>query len=223
MKNKFIYSLVTALIFILPFSTYLLIEALVHSIDYDFTIYGEVADLTHLETEDSIFIYSNDKSVYYKGLVLFNDEIGEYGIEVNDKDIIKIGKGYYLWDLEKKELADVKVKLIKEKQSYSIPAFLIFSAVGILLAVIIISRKMQWHKKRPYEATIIALWVTLGFLFGISFFISNVFKSMLVITISFTIHYIWHIYSKGELKKKEATKKVSELEDSLEKILKELK
>lgn len=222
-KSKFIYGIVSALIFLLPFSVYLLIEALVHSVDYDYTVYGELADLTHLETDDGIFIYSTDKSVYYKGLVGFNDEIGEYGIEITSDDVVKIDKGYYQWDLENKELADVKIELIKKKQSYSVPIFVVFSAVGIVLAVLIISRKMQWHKKRPYEATIISLWVALGFLFGISFIVSNIFKSFLVITISFTGHYIWHLYSKGEIKKKEAVKKTSELQDTLTSILKEMK
>lgn len=222
-KSKLVYSIVSALIFLLPFSTYLLIEALVHSVDYDYTVYGDLADLTHLETDSGIFIYSNDKSVYYKGLVGFNDEIGEYGIEITAEDVVKINKSYYQWNDETKELVDVKVELIKKKQSYSIPAFVIFSGVGILIAVMIISKKMEWHKKRPYEATIISLWIALAFLFGISYFVSNIFKSLLVVTISFTVHYIWHLYSKSEIKKKEAIKQTSALQDALTNILKELK
>lgn len=219
MKDKLKYGIVTALLFILPFSSYLLFEALFHSIDYDYIIYGEIADVTHYVSEDDIFVYSTDKETNYNGFITFNEELNTYGIELQDGEVIKVGNEYYRWNYEVGELEDVKVELIKEKRSYSIPAFVIFFLIGGLIAVLIISKKMEWHKKKPYEATILSLWITLGFLFAINFFISNIFKGFLVIAISFTLHYFWHIYSKGQISKKEADKKTSQLEDILKKAL----
>ncbi len=216
-KSKLLYNILVAITFLLPISVYVLIEALIHQVDYDYTVYGEIADLTHLDIEDGIFIYTDNKDVYFHGLTVFNNDVGTYGIELKDNEVLRVGNKFYNW--RDGEFKDVKAELIKKKQSYSIPTFIIFMGLGILIAVGIISRKMQWHKEHPREATLIALWSAVLIFFVINFFISNILWSLIVIAGSFTVYYIEHLVFKGEMTKKEQAKQTSAITDELKKLL----
>jgi len=113
MKKKITYKVVSFITIVFPFVTYLFLSATILNVEASHTInkLGETEVLAY-EMEKSLFLYDDNNLLQFRSLVYYNDEIGHFGIEVFEDDIIRIDKDYLVVakdDNGKLELGDVNV------------------------------------------------------------------------------------------------------------------
>lgn len=215
-KGLLIYKIISGLTLILPISVFLILQATIFSIVPDYIIYGaEISDLNVFNIDKEYFIYSTIKTPNYNGYVSYNAELDEYGILVNEKDIIKIKNTFINYKLQ-----DIKKIESDNKKSWAIPTAFFISIGAALIVVAVIKGKMGWSKKYPRIAVMIALFTGTVILFIINSIVSNILNVFLIGTVSWGIYLIEYMFVNNKLSEREKEKKTSDLANALKEALK---
>ena len=220
-KGNVIYKLISILTLVLPMSVYLFINAVLFDIEPDVIIYGNKDDLVVVENGDEYFLYSADLETRYNGLVIYNSNLSQFGVNIKSNDsIIKIGHEYYNYTINEGvgDFADIKRFEIEKQQSYKIPLSFVVSLLAVGIVALVVSGKMKLLKNHPRLATLIALLTGTGILWLISTLVASLLYVFLVASISWCVYCIEYLFVKGKIDKKEATEKVSLLEDLIRKV-----
>lgn len=230
MKPKTIYNLISSLTLILPMGVYMILMATVFQIQADAVVGGKTEQVEVLKDEDFLYAHPLTEDVTLNGLVVNHE--GTAALKFDTEDIIKFKDGYFQFKLDYQKnktdepidtWVDVKAFEMKKQMSYKIPLSVIFSIIGALMVGMIISKKMQWHRKHPRLATFLALLTGTLLLWLINQFIGSVLGVFAVATLSFGIYYIeWLVYN-NKIKEKDAGKAQSDLTKALDDYIRGMK
>ena len=221
-KGNLIYKIVTSITLLVPLPLYLFLSATLFSIVPDYVINAKIDTISVFNSNDEYFITTSDKTASISGLVVYNEDYDSYGIYIDSEDIIKIDGNYYSY-IEKdgsNQLVDIKKFEIQKQTTYKLPLSFFISLFGVLMVVLIMQGKMQWHKKYKRLATFIALLSVTVVLFVINTIVSNVLNIFLVSTVSWAIYCIEYMVAKGKIDKSQSEKQESDLLDTLRGLLK---
>lgn len=212
---------------VLPTFVYLIINALFFSVTPDVTFHDvEITDLKVItQQDDTYFVYAEkvDYSVDGTLVRVLDDKLG---VVIDKETIINIGFKYYNYDLVKTENEDgttleemkfvnVKVELLKEKTSKTIPITIIIGMVGVAIASLIVFKKMHYALRYPRVSVLIALSIITGVLYLIDMVVGSLLSVFLVFTISWVIYMIEYAVLNGNVAEKEAQKFQSKLMQEL--------
>lgn len=217
MKNKIIY----ALTMILPLSIYLLIYSLLFSITPDLIIEDDINDLSVIEYKDDYFIHGDVETEFIGGYVVVYN--GKIGAVIDNDDIIKVGRKYYSYTVDKEDgqlkLLDVTKIEEQEEKSNSVPIWFVITAISTAIVAMIIIGKFDALKKRPYQSVAVTLWTVTGFLWLISFIATNMLGVFLVASISWTILLFERAWLNGKITEEEKNKVTSDTLKALKEAL----
>lgn len=221
MKSKLIYKLITILTLALPLPIYLIVSAVIFNIQADYIIHNaEIDDLSVFSKNDEYFITTDNKDVSFSGTMVYDNDLDTYVMVIETKDIIKVGKGYYSYDVEN-GLVDIRKIEKQQQQSYKIPLSVFISLGAILIVVLIIQKKMNWHKTYPRIATLIALLFGTIILFILNTVVSSILNVFLVATVSWAMYCLeYTVYSQIE-KTKTNEKQEGDIIKALKNAIKE--
>lgn len=222
-KSKLIYKLITGATLFVPLPLYLFLMATLFNIVPDYVVYTEIENvqvLEYVENEETIYFLTTTNNASLNGLVEFYDN--KWGIYIDSKDIIKIDKNYYSYvEIDNvRELKDIKKFEIQKEQSYKIPISFFISAFGILIVVLIVQNKMQWHKRFPRLAALLALLTGTITLFILNTIIGNILGVFLVATASWAVYCLEYMVHQQTLDEKEKAKQESDLLNTLKGLIK---
>lgn len=219
-KGNLIYKIVSGLTLALPLPIYLFLSATLFNIVPDVTIYTTIENVEVIELEETYFITVLDNAAM-NGHVEYVD--GKYGITIEESTIIKIDKQYYSY-VEKDEvrqLVDIKKFEMQKEQSYKIPMAFFISLFGVLIVAMIISGKMNWQKKHPRIAVMIALLTGTVVLFIIDTIVGGLLNVFIVATASWAIYCMEYMIVQGKINQQDAEKKESDILTALKAALKD--
>lgn len=224
-KGNLIYKIITSITLFLPIPMYLFLSATLFNITPNYVINAKIDTISVFHVGDEYFITTSDKTATIDGLLAYNEDYDTYGIYITlGDDIIKIDKGYYSYvhhqNNDTYELVDIKKFEVQKQTSYKLPLSFFISLGGVLIAVLIIQGKMQWHKKHKRLATLISLLSFTVLMLVINTIVSNVLNIFLVATTSWAIYCLEYLVVKGKIEKKKAEKQESDLLDTLRGLLK---
>lgn len=215
-KGLVIYKILSIATLVLPVSVFLILQATIFSIAPDYTIYNaEINDLNVYNLKDEYFIYSTTKTPNFSGYVSYNVELDSYGIVVNEKDIIKVGKTFINYKLE-----DIKKIETNNKKSWTVPLATFISIGALLIVLLVVKGKMGWAKKYPRVAVMISLTTGTTILFIINTIVVNILNVFLVATVSWGIYLLEYMFVNNKLTERERQKKSSDLTEALKEALK---
>ena len=206
--------IVKLLTLVIPLPVYLFLMATLFSITPDYIINTEIERVSVSAYEEDYFIYTDDLEASMSGLIVYNAELEVYGIVIEEEDIIKIDKDYYSYTLNEdgiRELVDIKKFAIQQEQSYKIPVSVFISLIGVLIVVLIVTKKLKWHEDHPKGAVFIALFTTTVILWILNTIIGGILGVFTVATISWGLYLLEDMIEKGALSNKEAEKVESDL------------
>ena len=146
------------------------------------------------------------------GVVEFNN--GKYGIIITEEDIIKIDKNYYSYVVNEekvRELVDIKKFEIQKQQSYKLPISFFISLFAVLIVLGIIQGKMQWHKKHPRVAVLVALLTGTVILFILNSIIGGILGVFATATASWAVYCLEYLFYQNTLDEKDKANKESEI------------
>lgn len=182
---------------LLPLSVYLFIVAAVNNVEVDYHI--KYKDKTYqtfiLDDGSGVFLKDDFGNIeWVEGKLTYRSSLGAYGILIKEGDIIRINKDYHTLKLVDERLQIVPVKKSDEmvKKSPKLGTAFIVSMIGIGIIALVVSGKMQWQKKYPIIATLIALTVGTLVLLFINTVVGSLLNVFMIFTLSwgaFTIEY----------------------------------
>lgn len=212
--KKLIYKIITALTLLVPLPLYLFLMATLFNINPDYIIYTKIENVEVIELEDSSFFLTTTDNAKIDGVVEFKNN--KYGIVITEEDIIKIDKNYYSYVENKdndnvRELMDIKKFEIQKQQSYKIPTTFFISLFAVVIVVLIIQGKMQWHKKHPRLAVLVALLTGSVILFILNSIIGSILGVFVVATGSWAVYCLEYLVYQNSLDEKEKEKKENEI------------
>lgn len=228
MKKKW-YNLLVGITLTLPMSIYLILVATVFQVKADYFIYGTIEQVMVVE-DDFLYAHALVEDVRFNGNVEWHD--GEYALKFTQDDIVKIDKGFYQYktdyEIKKDEplftgWVNVKLFEMKKQQSYKIPLAVVFSLLGVLIAALVISGKMQWQKKKPRLATFLALLTGTLILLVLNTMIGSILGVFGVATASFGLYCIEYLIQNSKITEKDSARAKSELENILQETMRNLK
>lgn len=202
-KQNAIYKLIIALTLILPTSLYVLFTSLLVSIEPDVITNAKIDDLSVVYLDDGAFVYDDTQEHYFNGFVVFNEDIGAYGVRVGADIILKAKGGYYSYDIESQELKDISKREMNLQKGTKIPLGVMFSIFATLLVALIIGGKMEWQKKKPRLAAFIALLTTTIILYIINSIIGGMLGVFVMATISWGLYSVEYLFAQNIINKKE--------------------
>lgn len=220
MKKKWVYKLIEILTLVLPMSVYLLVSALIFNIQPDIIVGGTTEQVEVVLVNESQYIIALDDDVTFNGQV---EKIGEsYGLFLGDDYIVKFDNGYFTFS---EQWDNVKDKGSQEQESKGgkISFTTAVSIFAIVIVALIIFNKMQFQKKYPRLATLLALVVGTLILTGIHFIIDNILYVFIVATLSWAAYTIEHLVFKNMITTAQGEKATSELTAILNEALKGIK
>ena len=196
-KSKLIYRILTIITLGAPLPIYLFLAATLFNINPDYEIRNITSEsVTVVDLDEYTFVYTNDTEAILEGVVVYHD--GKYGFYMNDDDIIQLKDGYF-----DHELTDIKVFEMKKQLQYTLPLTFFISLFGVGIVFLIVSGKMQWHKKYPRTAVLVALVTGSVILLILNTFIANILNIFLVATASWALYcveYVMHNNAQVETK-----------------------
>lgn len=215
--KKLIYKIVTAITLFAPLPLYLFLMATLFNIDPDYIIYTEIENVEVLEIvedEEQTFFITTINNAKMDGVVEFKYD--KYGIVITEEDIIKIDKNYYSYIENKekenvRELVDIKKFEVQKQQSYKLPISFFISLFAVLIVVLIIQGKMQWHKKHPRLAVLVALLTGTVILFILNSIIGSMLGVFAVATASWAVYCLEYLVYQNSLDEKDKANKESEI------------
>ena len=211
-NKKLIYKITTALTLIVPLPLYLFLMATLFNINPDYIIYTEIENVEVLELEDGSFFITTTDNAKIDGVVEFNN--GKYGIVITEEDIIKIDRNYYSYVVNEekvRELVDIKKFEIQKQQSYKLPISFFISLFAVLIVLGIIQGKMQWHKKHPRVAVLVALLTGTVILFILNSIIGGILGVFATATASWAVYCLEYLFYQNTLDEKDKANKESEI------------
>ena len=211
-NKKLIYKITTAITLLVPLPLYLFLMATLFNINPDYIIYTEIENVEVLELEDSSFFITTTNNSKMDGVVEFNN--GKYGIIITEEDIIKIDKNYYSYVVNEekvRELVDIKKFEIQKQQSYKLPISFFISLFAVLIVLGIIQGKMQWHKKHPRVAVLVALLTGTVILFILNSIIGGILGVFATTTASWAVYCLEYLFYQNTLDEKDKANKESEI------------
>lgn len=218
-KGNRLYKVISFLTLILPLPVYLFIMATVFSIKADYVVKNVDFDAVNVVYYDThSFIWVDDETAVIDGIVKFDSDVGAWGVEVFESDILKVGKKYY--GLDKGELKDIEIKVFKQEKKTKIPFVIFVSIFGVLIVALVISKKMQWQKKYPRIAVMLSLLVGTIILYAIDMVVGGLLGVFLVATITWGVYLIEYGINQGKIKKSD---QMIKLEHELEMLERKLK
>lgn len=229
MKKKW-YNLLTSLTLILPMSVYMILMATVFQIKADAVVGGKTEQVEVLKDDEFLYAHALADEVTFNGLVVQHE--GALALKFSEDDIIKFKNGFFQFKLDYTDKktpepidtwVDVKAFEMKKQLSYKLPLSVIFSIVGAAIVALVISKKMQWHRKHPRLATLLALLTGTLLLWLINSFVGSILGVFAVATVSFGIYYIEWLIQQNKVKEQDTEKVKSELTSILEDALRGLK
>ena len=222
-KAKVIYKIITAITLFVPLPLYIFLMATLFNIVPDYVVFTDLEQVQVIEytvdDEISYFLTTHDNATL-NGTVDFKD--GKYGIYIDPDDIIKIDKKYYSY-VEKDEvrqLVDIKKFELQKEQSYKIPLAFFINVFGILVVVLIVQKKMEWHKKYPRLAVFVALLTGTIILFVLNSIIGNILGVFSVATASWAIYCLEYMLNENLISTKDKEKQESNILAALKEAMK---
>lgn len=217
MKNKVLYKIISGITIIAPLIVYLFLSATILNVNATHFIrkLDDVEVLVY-ELEDTLFLYNEDNAFEYRGLIKYLDEVGQYGLEVYENDIVKIDKKYFAISKVDDELkiVDINVWEISKRENTKLPIATLISAFAILIIVLIYAGKMDSLKDRKRLAVWLSLALGTAILYGINLIVSNMLNVFIVALVSWSIYCIEYLVQKGFINDKDA----KELRDKANRI-----
>lgn len=208
----------------------MVLVATVFQIKADAIVGGKTEQVEVLQDEDIFFAHALAEEVTFNGVVVKHN--GEFALKFDTDDIIKFKDGYFQFklahqakqtDVPTDKWVDVKMFEMQKQQGYKIPLAIIFSGLGALIVGLVISNKMQWHKKKPRLATFLALLTGTLVLLILNTMIGSILGVFAVATASFGLYCIEYLIQSGKIQESDATKAKNELLTSLEETIRKLK
>ena len=220
MKRKVFFNIFKIISLVVPITVYLMLSSFVAQPDYTIKVV-EVADLSVIVyDDDSYFIYDTKavKTAIYTVASPFNDE---YGMIVDNGDLIKVG--WQLYEVKDLELVKTNRFGFEKQLAYKIPLTLVISGLAVFIAIKVILGKMKFDKEKWRGFALISLGTIALVLTIIEFVISSALYTFYVIFGSFAVYYVlWKV--ENGLTSEEAGKKViTDTEALLESALKEIR
>lgn len=227
-KGKSIYKIITIITLALPLPIYLFISATIFNINPDYIIENieleeMIVEEVEIEEETYYFAYTENQDAIYNGTTLFKN--GVYGFYLDADDVLKLDSGYYSYNDENEEetlmFNDVKLLEKQTQTSYKIPLAFVISALGAGIVLMVINKKMEWYKKYPRVATLLALAMGTIILYIINIFASNILSVFLIATLSWGAYCVEYLVNKGIISSAKAEKIETDIISSLKEALKE--
>lgn len=248
-KNKLLYNLIVSLTLVLPTSITLFISAIWSSPKPDLVVMFETTnEIKKVEELKEYFLFApseNNTDIVIKvanedvkKLGVYNIDFSNYKkVELIDNEInaITIKKDYYVqfkvdkfnkvveFTKENNAIVPIQVSNINKETGNKLSIAFVSSAVAILVVVLIITKKMMFHKKYPRLATFIALLLGTVILGVINAIIGSMFTVFIVATISWGAYCIEYTYYTNKNKNEISEKKTSSLLSELERTLNDYK
>lgn len=228
MKNKkygpIIYKVVRAITLAAPVPIYLFLMATLFNVTPDFIINeAEISDLTVHVAGDEYFIHTDKQTATFKGEVGYNEDYNVYGITVSSEDIIKVGRDYYSYIENKEtgeyELTDIKRLEIQKQTGYKVPVVFFISAFGVMIVILVVQNKMQWHRTYPKAAVLVALATGTIVLYLLNAIIGGILGVFVVATASWGAFLLEELIYNGSISGDKQIEKSNEVLDALKKAL----
>lgn len=219
MKNKLIYRILVGLTFVLPISIYLIVMAA------SFKIYSHASfgvnhnEVTVVERFENEYILLDENVETFNGK--FTTINGEQLVLIHDETIYQFNDGYFVF--ENGAWSEYTVAEIKEAQGWKIPTAVAISLVGIVLVVLVISKKMRFHVKFPRAATLLALIFGTIILGVINLIVGNLLEVFMITTFTWAAYMIEYAIYNGFLTEQQGKKVKNELDGRLDDALEGLK
>lgn len=229
MKKKW-YNLLVGITFALPMTVYLFLMATLWQVKADAVVVGNTNQVEVQREDDFLYAHPLANEVSFKGEVVFHG--GVYALKFQEDDIIKFKDGYYQYKLNyrptptdpiRNEWVDVKVYLLQKEQSYKIPVTFFIALFGIVIVGLVISNKMQWHRKKPRLATFLALLSGTLVLLILNSIIGSILGIFAVATASFGVYCIEYLIQQNKLDAAKGTKIKNDLESILDEAIRKIK
>ena len=196
MKKKTLYKLLTSLTLLLPISLFLIISAITGQ-TYDAEIYIENDAVIEFNAYDDGYIVYSVKASYTGYIVPYNEE---YGIYIEEDDILKVGNEfftpYFNEDTQAVELTnfdDIPVA----PQANSRWFVSIASIVALGIVGLIIGGKMDLLKKRPRLSALVTLVVLTAILYGLNTIIGDMLNVFIIATASWLAYCLEYAVNNG--------------------------
>ena len=166
MKSKLIYKLIVAVTFIVPISSFMLIQAL-NGQTYDYEIFTQDDAVIELLAYDDNFIVFSDEASYNGYLVPYNES---YALYIEEDNIVKVDKDYFtVFNGQWKNLNDIPPT--EEKSSFI--TISIASVVALGIAGLIIGSKFDLLKSHPVASAVVSMTVITAIFMGIQSIIDD--------------------------------------------------
>lgn len=224
MKKKTLFNLLAIATLTLPLTVYTFLMATFFRIKPDATVHGKIVETETIEVEEKYYIIALEDYVTFDGQV---EKVGDtWGLRFHLEDIVKYKDGFFRYtQKEGEELKwhDVSRLTFEKELSYKIPLSIIITAVGVLIVALIVSKKMEWHKKKPRLAVLLALITGTMVLLGLNAIISNLLWVFVIATLSWGLYYIEYLIYENKIASKDAEDEMSELTRALVEARKSLR
>lgn len=208
---------------VLPVGMYLFFMALFGNVKHDYYIKNRQETHQMVYYNDSLFIYdTKGDTEFVSGKMTYNENVGVYGYEIQVDEIVKINGSLFVSEIKGDNLVLTQRKFteINKKESYKFSTSFIVSIVGVGIVGLIVSGKMQWQKKYPMIATLVALITGTGILYLIDTIVGSLFNVFLIFTISFALFaaekYLFNIKKTDKDINTKRQRELLELENELE-------
>lgn len=214
MKNKILYKIITGFTIFAPVIIYLFLSATIFSIDVTHEIYADKeTELKTLLTDDSVFVYVDDKNALYAGITAFNEELGIYGMYIEGDDVLKFKNNYYGFDSEN-NFTDIKKLELRKREAYNLP---VASITAVLIVLLVVSAKFAWKKNYPEIAVFLSLLFGTVILAIVNTFIKDMLMVFLWATVSAGLYVVEKLVYYGKLERKDALRLESKTVQELRK------
>jgi len=211
-KGNIIYKIIASITLFVPLPLYLFLSATLFNITPDYTM--DNVEFNEVIYDDG-FLYTTNNEAIYDGVVVSQD--GLYGFIIDEEDIVEIDNHYY--SLKDGVLTDIKKLEVQKELSYKLPLVFFISLLGVLIVVLIVNKKMQWHLKYPRLAVLVALLTATVILYILSTVLSNILIVFMIATASWAVYLLEYYARKGVIDKDKADKEESDLKSALRKAL----
>lgn len=207
----------------IPLPLYLFLSATLFNITPTHKITGAKIDEINLIMVDGDgFVYTDNQEAIMSGNVAYNEVLAKYGFYIDETSIIQVGFKYYGMVLEENQyvLTDIKTMEIQRQQQYKLPLSFFISIASILIVILVVQGKMQWHKTYPRLATFIALLTGTVILTIIKSIVGDIQYVFLIATTSWGMYCLEYLYYTNKITSKQLAKTQSTLVSELENRLK---
>lgn len=207
----------------IPLPLYLFLSATLFNITPTQKIIGAKIDEINLIMVDGDgFVYTDNQEAIMSGNVAYNEVLAKYGFYIDETSIIQVGFKYYGMVLEENQyvLTDITTMEIQRQQQYKLPLSFFISIASILIVILVVQGKMQWHKTYPRLETFIALLTGTVVLTIIKSIVGDIQYVFLIATTSWGMYCLEYLYYTNKITSKQLAKTQSTLVSELENRLK---